>query len=42
MFATSDYLYAGTGNIRYGCQLWKTDAVGRPPYRWTKIFDHSA
>lgn len=37
-----DYLYAGTINIRYGAQLWKTDGEGPPPHRWTKVFDAGA
>jgi len=35
-------LYAATVNKRRGFQLWKTDASGRPPYRWTKILDDGA
>ena len=31
-----DHLYAGVGNLR-GFQIWKTDATGSPPYRWTKV-----
>jgi len=42
MCVRGDYLYAGTMNIRDGCQLWKTDGEGRPPFRWTKIFDRGA
>jgi hypothetical protein len=37
-----NYLYAGTINVRTGCELWKTDAEGPPPHRWTKVFDHGA
>lgn len=42
MCAAGDWLYAGTMNIRGGCQLWKTDAEGDPPYRWQKVFDSGA
>lgn len=34
------YLYAGTINVREGCQLWRTDAEGPPPHRWEKVADH--
>jgi SAM-dependent methyltransferase len=37
-----NYLYAGTINIRQGCQLWKTDAEGPPPHKWTKVLDWGA
>lgn len=37
-----DYLYAGTINIRDGCQLWKTKAEGNPPFHWTKVLDRGA
>ncbi len=36
------YLYAGTINVRGGCQLWKTKAEGDPPHHWTKVFDKGA
>lgn len=36
------YLYAGTMNVREGCQLWRTDGEGPPPHRWTKVFDRGA
>ncbi len=42
MYASEDYLYAGTGNIREGFQIWKTDAEGSPPYKWKKIVGHGA
>jgi hypothetical protein len=38
----NDHLYAATLNPRYGFQLWKTDAQGTVPYRWTKILDRGA
>lgn len=42
MCVCGNHLYAGTMNIRDGCQLWKTDGEGRPPFRWTKVFDRGA
>ncbi|MBX3411464.1 MAG: hypothetical protein KF708_02010 [Pirellulales bacterium] len=42
MCVAGDYLYAGTMNIREGCQLWKTKAEGEPPFRWTKVLDRGA
>jgi len=42
MCVRGDYLYAGTMNIRDGCQLWKTDGEGPLPFRWTKVFDRGA
>ncbi len=35
------YLYAGTVSGK-GCQLWKTDCEGEPPYRWTKVLNDGA
>jgi len=46
MAVFQDHLYAGTGNLN-GFQVWKTDATGMPPYRWTRVIrdgghqDHS-
>ncbi|MEM6415803.1 MAG: hypothetical protein AAF720_14225 [Pseudomonadota bacterium] len=37
-----DYLYAGTMNVVTGFQIWKTDAEGPAPYRWTKVIDFGA
>lgn len=37
-----NHLYAATLNPRYGFQLWKTDALGEPPYNWTKVIDRGA
>lgn len=34
------HLYAGTLNTTAGCQVWKTDAAGDPPYRWKKVLTH--
>ncbi len=42
MCVCGDHLYAGTMNIRDGCQLWKTDGEGPLPFRWTKVFDRGA
>jgi ubiquinone/menaquinone biosynthesis C-methylase UbiE len=36
------YLYAGTVNIEEGFQIWKTDAEGEPPYRWTRVLSRGA
>jgi hypothetical protein len=41
MAAFGGFLYAGTVNAN-GAQLWKTDAEGKPPYRWTKVLDRGA
>lgn len=35
-------LYAGTGNISSGFELWKTDAAGEPPYRWERVLHMGA
>jgi len=35
-------LYAGTGNVKAGYQVWWTDGEGTPPYRWAKILDRGA
>ena len=37
-----DHLYAGTGNAVDGFHVWKTDARGKPPYRWTKVITAGA
>jgi len=42
MCVAGDYIYAGTMNIREGCQLWKTKAEGEPPFHWTKVLDRGA
>ncbi len=42
MCVAGDWLYAGTMNIREGCQLWKTRAEGKPPFHWVKVFDRGA
>lgn len=42
MAVRGDYLYAGTMNVAEGFQLWKTDAEGDPPFRWTRVLDRGA
>jgi len=42
MGVLGDHLYAGVGNPFTGFQLWKTDAEGEPPYRWTRVIDRGA
>ncbi len=42
MIATDQYLYAGTANIAKGYQLWRTEAEGKPPYRWEKVLSDGA
>lgn len=37
MAVWDDRLYAGTVNPTEGFQLWRTDAEGAPPYRWTRV-----
>jgi len=36
------HLYAGVSNPYTGIQVWKTDAEGNPPYRWSKILTGGA
>jgi SAM-dependent methyltransferase len=33
-------LYAATTNSSAGFQVWKTDARGKPPYKWHKVISH--
>jgi cyclopropane fatty-acyl-phospholipid synthase-like methyltransferase len=40
--AFDDHLYAVTINYVNGFELWKTDAEGRPPYRWTNVLSSGA
>jgi len=40
MAVFNGYLYAATTNSADGFQIWKTDASGRPPYRWQKVMSH--
>ena len=42
MATFNDHLYAGTFNYEKGFQLWKTRAVGKPPYAWHKVLDLGA
>jgi len=42
MVAFNGYLYAGTYNAKKGYQIWKTEAIGQPPYRWRKIIEEGA
>lgn len=37
-----DFLYAGAANLKEGFQVWKTDAEGDPPFRWTRVLSHGA
>jgi hypothetical protein len=39
--SSSDWLYAGTFNCE-GFQVWRTDAMGDPPYHWTQVLKHGA
>ena len=41
MAVFNNHLYAATFNPR-GFQLWKTDAEGKPPYRWVKVISEGA
>ncbi len=40
MAVFNGYLYAATTNSADGFQIWKTDASGRPPYKWQKVMSH--
>jgi hypothetical protein len=42
MVASEDHLYAGTGNIVSGYQLWRTSAEGNPPYEWEQVLSRGA
>jgi hypothetical protein len=42
MAVFNNHLYVGTLNPKSGYQIWKTRAVGKPPYRWTKVVDAGA
>lgn len=42
MTAFGDHLYAGTGNIRQGYQVWRTRADGNPPYHWELVISNGA
>jgi hypothetical protein len=41
MAVFNEHLYAGTANNN-GCQIWRTQATGNPPYRWEKVIDRGA
>lgn len=36
--AAHGQLYAATANPERGCQLWRTEAKGTPPYKWDPVF----
>jgi len=36
------FLYAGTLNPTSGYEIWKIEAEGTPPSRWTKVISHGA
>ena len=38
----NDCLYAGTGNVIEGFEIWKTEGVGEPPFKWKKIITQGA
>lgn len=42
MCVFNGFLYAGTLNVQEGFQIWKTDAEGKPPFRWKKVMSHGA
>jgi hypothetical protein len=42
MAAFSGHLYAGTLNPKSGFQIWKTQAVGKPPYEWKQVLRFGA
>jgi hypothetical protein len=42
MASFNGFLYAGTLNPTSGCQIWKTQAEGPAPYRWTKVISEGA
>ncbi len=35
-------LYASTINPSHGFQLWRTEAKGKPPFKWEKVLDRGA
>lgn len=37
-----NHLYAGTINVRHGCQVWKTDGEGPAPHHWQRVLDRGA
>nr|MBP7322494.1 methyltransferase domain-containing protein [Deltaproteobacteria bacterium] len=42
MIAFGNYLYAGTTNIQEGFELWRTEAEGKPPFRWERVLTRGA
>jgi ubiquinone/menaquinone biosynthesis C-methylase UbiE len=42
MGEANGFLYAGCVNLAEGFQVWKTDARGDPPYRWTRVLSRGA
>jgi hypothetical protein len=42
MVASDEHLYAGTGNIANGYQVWRTRAEGNPPYQWEQVLRDGA
>jgi hypothetical protein len=40
--AFKGYLYAGTSNPVRGFEIWKTDAQGKPPFRWEPVMQQGA
>jgi hypothetical protein len=42
MCVYGDHLYVGTLNWKRGYQVWRTAAVGRPPFRWTRMLTDGA
>jgi cyclopropane fatty-acyl-phospholipid synthase-like methyltransferase len=38
----NEHLYVGTLNPVSGYQIWKTRAIGEPPYRWQRVVDSGA
>ena len=42
MIATDTHLYAGTANLGQGYELWRTEAEGKPPYRWERMLAEGA
>ncbi len=42
MCTWNGFVYAGTINPYKGYELWKTDAAGRPPFKWHKVLSHGA
>jgi hypothetical protein len=41
LFADDNRLYAGTFNLA-GFQIWASDCLGEPPYKWEKLIDKGA